>query len=121
VHEDERFWAWTFYVFRHLHRGEYYHIADEIPALRDIVEKWTASLGGYGSFSSRHLEQKEFAQRLFDYDLFPKPELKSLKSSMLDLIEFQLSLRKEIRSELGIDWKTSDAAIEKITSLIRSL
>lgn len=121
VHEDERFWAWSFYVYGHLHRGEYYHIADEISALRDVVEQWAARLGGNAEFSTRHLEKKEFAESLFEYDLFPKPERESLKASMLDLIEIQLKMRKEIQDILGIDWKTSEDAIEKISTLIESL
>ena len=37
-HEDERFWAWTFYCLQHVRRGEYYEIASELHWLRGIVE-----------------------------------------------------------------------------------
>jgi len=121
VHEDERFWAWSFYVFGHLHRGEYYHIAEEFPALRDIVEQWAARLEGRASFNSRHLEKQAFAKALLSYDLFPKARLESLKTCMLDLMELQLELRAEVGEKLGIQWKTTDEAIEKICKLIQSL
>ena len=121
MHEDERFWAWSFYVYGHVHRGEYYHIADEFSALRDIVELWAARLDGLAGFGTRALEKQAFAKPLFEYDLFPKPTLESLKASMLDIIELQLILRAEIEEKLGIKWKASYEAIEKITQLIRSL
>jgi predicted nucleotidyltransferase len=121
VHEDERFWAWAFYVYGHIHRGEYYHIADEFKALRNIVEQWSARLGGHTNFGTRHLENQGYAKRLFDYDLFPKPEIESLKVSMLDLIDLQIILREEIKRKIGIHWKTNDKAIRKITMLIRGL
>ena len=121
VHEDERFWAWSFYVYRHLHRGEYYHIAYAFSELRDIVEKWVARLAGYSRFDTRRLEKKAFGRELLEYDLFPKPILESLKGSMVDLIEIQLMMRKRIEEEYGIKWKTTDDAIEKISKLISSL
>jgi hypothetical protein len=121
VQEDERFWAWSFYVYQHLHRGEYYHIAHEFFALRDIVETWTARLAGYSRFRTRRLEKKAFGRELLEHDLFPKPDLDSLKGSMLDLIGIQLKMRKEIEDKHGINWKTSDDAIEKIVTLVRSL
>jgi len=121
VHEDERFWAWSFYVYRHVHRGDYYHIAYEFSALRDIVEKWSARLAGESRFGTRELENKDFAQRLLEYDLFPKPNKESLKGSMLDTIEVQLLMRKEIEEKLRISWKTTDNAIEKISKLIENL
>jgi hypothetical protein len=121
VHEDERFWAWSFYVYRHLHRGEYFHIASAFSELRDIVEQWVARLAGYSRFDTRHLEKKAFGRELLAYDLFPKPKLESLKRSMVDLLEIQLLMRKRIEEEYGIRWKTTDAAIEKISKLIRRL
>jgi hypothetical protein len=121
VHEDERFWAWSFYVYRHLHRGEYYHIAYVFSELRDIVEKWVARLVGYSRFDTRRLEKKAFGRELLEYDLFPKPKLESLNRSMVDLLEIQLLMRKRIEEEYGIKWKTTDEAIERISKLISSL
>lgn len=121
VHEDERFWGWSFYVYGHLHRGEYYHIASDFSALRDIIERWVARLAGYPGFSTRHLEDKEYCRRLLQYDLFPKPVRESLKASMLEAIEAQLMLRREIGEKIGLTWKTTDKAIEKITKLIENL
>ncbi len=103
VHEDERFWAWLFYSYQHVHRGEYYHIAYEFSSLRDLVEKWAARLAGASGFSTRRLEKEAFGKKLLDYDLFPKPDRVSLKASLLDLIEIQLLMRKEIGAKLGIN------------------
>jgi hypothetical protein len=121
VHEDERFWAWLFYLYNHVHRGEYYHCAYEFPVLRDIVEKWVARLGGYAHFGSRRLESAPWAGRLLVCDLFPKPDRASLKSCLLSVIDIQLELRKEIAKKLDVDWKTDDKAIAKISQLIRAL
>jgi hypothetical protein len=121
IHEDERFWAWIFYLYSHVHRGEYYHAAYEFPAIRDILEKWAARLGGYSYFNSRYLEDKEFSDPLLENDLFPKPDLESLKISMIDALELQLSLRKRITEDVGLSWETTQSAIEKIENLIRSL
>jgi hypothetical protein len=121
VHEDERFWAWSFYIYQHVHRGEYYHVAYEFPALRDIVETWAARLAGHAGFDSRYLENKAFANRLLDADLSPQPNRASLKAAMMDAIEIQLSLREEIGEKLGINWHTKKAAIEKISRLIAGL
>jgi hypothetical protein len=121
VHEDERFWAWSFYVYRHLHRGEYYHIAYAFSELRDVIEKWVARLAGYSRFGTRRLEKQAFGRELLAYDLFPKPKLESLKRSMVNLLEIQLLMRKRIEEEYGIKWKTTDEAIEKISKLISDL
>ena len=121
IHEDERFWAWLFYCYGHIHRGECYHIADEFPALRDIVQKWAARLDGLAAFGTRHLEKQAFARPLFEYDLFPRPTRQSLKACMLDIIALQRILRAQISQQQGIQWKTTDQAIDKITGLIESL
>ena len=121
VHDDERFWAWMFYLFNHVHRGEYYHCASEFYALRDILERWVALLVGKYRFNSRHLEDQHFADPLFENDLFPKPDLVSLKTSMLDAIRVQLSLRPRIAQADGLTWKTADEAISKIEGLVDDL
>ena len=121
VHEDERFWAWIFYLYSHVHRGEYYHSAYEFPAIRDILEKWAARLGGYSFFNSRHLEDHAYADQLKENDLFPKPDRESMRVSMLDAIQVQLSLRRKIAKEPGITWNTTDDAIEKFVNLVNIL
>jgi predicted nucleotidyltransferase len=119
VHEDERFWAWLVYLYNHVHRGEYYVCAYGFPELRDILEQWMARLAGQARFSPRRLESAPWAERLLGRDLFPRPDRKSLKACMLGAIELQLQLRVEI--EPGTAWKTSPAAIAKITGLIKGL
>lgn len=121
VHEDERFWAWLFYLYTHVHRGEYYNGAYEFPAIRDILEQWVARLAGHSQFTSRRLESTEFSECLLEYDLFPRPDRESLKASMLSGIEIQLVLRREIEDKSGIVWKTEANAIEKISNLIKNL
>ena len=69
--------------------------------LRDILERWAALLAGKYRFNSRHLEDQHFADPLFENDLFPKPDLVSLKTSMLDAIRAQLSLRPKIAQWMG--------------------
>ncbi|MBN1579692.1 MAG: nucleotidyltransferase domain-containing protein [Anaerolineae bacterium] len=120
AHEDERFWAWLFYLYNHVHRGEYYHCAYEFPVLRDIIEKWTAGLAGHAHFGSRRLEDKAWADRLLAYDLFPKPDRGSLKACMVNAIEMQLELRREV-TELDVVWRTEARAIAEISRLIEGL
>jgi predicted nucleotidyltransferase len=121
AHEDEQFWAWMFYLYNHVHRGEYYHSANEFPALRDILQKWIARLGGFSHFNSRYLEDNPTADPILVNDLFPKPDRESMKFSMIDAIEVQLDLRRRITASVGIAWKTSNSAIEKIENLVRTL
>jgi hypothetical protein len=119
VHEDERFWAWLVYLYNHVHRGELYHCAYEFPALRDILEQWMARLAGQARFASRRLESALWAERLLTSELFPKPDRESLKVCMLDAITLQLELRQAI--DPGAPWRTTQAAIDKITGMIQSL
>jgi len=121
IHEDERFWAWMFYLYNHVHRGEYYHSASEFYALRDILQRWSAKLGGTTHFNSRQLEDASYADPLLENDLFPKPDQESLKVSMLDAIEVQRSLRQRIKEKVGINWKTTVIAMNKIENLVKSL
>lgn len=121
VHEDERFWAWMFYLYNHVHRGEYYHCAYEFPALRDILEKWVTRLAGHAHFDSRWLEWAHWADLLIENDLFPSPNLESMKVSMLEAIRLYLDLRQRITTQLKPKWNTSDRAIDKITRLVEGL
>jgi len=121
VHEDERFWAWLFYLYNHVHRGEYYHCAYEFPVLRDIIEKWAARLAGQARFESRRLESATWAGRLLACDLFPRPDRVSLKACMVNAIEIQLELRSEIENKMGVSWKTNERAIVKISRMIDDL
>ena len=121
IHEDERFWAWTFYLYSHLHRGEYYNCASEFPMIRSIVEKWTARLEEGSNFSPRRLELKPYSNQLIDNNLFPHPQLKSLKNSMLYLIEVYKKLRKEVERKYRIKWRTTDQAVDKIIKFVESL
>jgi hypothetical protein len=120
VHEDERFWAWLVYLYNHVHRGEVYECAYGFPELRDILEQWSARLGGHARFGARHLERAPWARQLLESDLFPKPDRASLKASMLAAIELQLELRDEI-GKRGVAWKTTQAAIDKVAGLVESL
>ena len=126
VHEDERFWAWTFYCYSHVHRGEYYHVAYEFPVLRDILEQWTARLAGYPGFNSRRIDQEPRFAILLQHDIFPKPERSSLKLALLQSISFQRILREKVETFFlakgrDLRWNTSDDAIVKITGLVESL
>jgi hypothetical protein len=121
LHEDERFWAWMFYLYTHVHRGEYYHVAYEFPAIRDILEKWTARLAGFDKFNSRRLENHDFADLLLENDLFPRPDKESMKMSMVNAIGIQLKLRNVIKKQLDIEWKTDDHAVKMISKFVESL
>jgi hypothetical protein len=121
VHDDERFWAWSVYLYNHIHRGEYYHCAYEWPALRHILERWAANLAGKAQFASRRLESAPYAERLLAYDLFPKPERASLGAALLAAIRLQLALRTEISARFGVAWKTKPRALEKISGLVQDL
>ncbi len=121
VHEDERFWAWSFFLYSHINRGEYYDGAREFPPLRNIVEQWTARLAGKHEFISRKLETEIYAKDLLQNNLFPDPNQLALKTAMKDLTRLQLDLRKTLEKKHGIKWKISQAAISKIRGLIDHL
>jgi Nucleotidyltransferase domain len=121
VHDDERFWAWSVYLYNHIHRGEYYHCAYEFPALRAVLERWAARLAGEPQFASRRLESAPYAKRLLAYDLFPKPDRPSLRGSLLAAIRLQLALRTEMAARFGVAWKAESRATERVASLVESL
>jgi hypothetical protein len=115
VHEDERFWAWTYYCVRHVERGEYYEIASELHWLRGIVEAWRARLAGHAAFSYRRAESH--------YDLgdlvetFPRPERKELKRALLKLIQLQ----EFQRARIDADWQTTESARARIKAMVEAL
>lgn len=114
-HEDERFWAWTYYCLRHVERGEYYEVASELWWLRRIVEAWRARLAGDPEFRYRRAERR--------YDLadlaetFPAPNRSSLKHALLKLIE----LHERQRASIDADWRTSDEARRRISAMVEAL
>jgi Nucleotidyltransferase domain len=115
VHEDERFWAWTYYCVRHVDRGEYYEVASELHWLRGIVEAWRARLAGHPAFSYRRAESH--------YDLgdlaetFPRPERKELKRALLRLID----LHELQREGIDADWQTTEATRARIRAMVEAL
>ena len=123
VHEDERFWAWMFYVWQHIDRGEYYHVASEIAALRNIVEQWGARLAGTPRFEHRRLEQRPDSgadlERLGA--MFPDPERGVQRRACLSMIELQNELRSRVSERVAPEWTTTASARERITALIRAL
>ena len=121
IHEDERFWAWIFWLYGHVNRGEYYDAALEFPTIRDIFEQWCARLGGEAKFDSRKVEKSQFYKELTKSDLFPKPERDSLKAAMEALIQEYSGLRKRIDDEQSVKWNTNTKTIKKIRSLVASI
>ena len=121
-HEDERFWAWTFYCVRHIQRGEYYHVALEFHFLRGIIEQWHARLSGQALFPGRHTEVRcdpEFLARLAP--CFPRADRDSLKQGLLQLIELQHDLRFRISQLADVCWRTRDDARVRIEQSVRGL
>ncbi len=121
VHEDEQFWAWLFFLYSHVNRGEYYDGASEFPPIRNIVEQWIARLAGKHEFVSRKLENEVYAKKLLQNDIFPSPNRRSLKTAIINLAKLQLDLRSEIEKKYEIKWKTGQGAILKISELINDL
>ena len=115
VHEDERFWAWQVFCLQHVRRGEYYSIASEIHALRDIVEQWQARLIGQPFFTVRRAESIYDTAELAR--AFPAPNAGELKEALLTLIE----IHDRQRARLDLPWRTSDQARAQITAWVREL
>ena len=115
VHEDERFWAWTFYCLRHVERGEYYEIASELHWLRGIVEAWRARLAGRPEFSPRRAESYYELSDLAE--TFATPDLASLKRALLKLID----LHERQRSSIQAEWRTSDETMRRIRAMVEAL
>jgi hypothetical protein len=122
VHQDERFWAWMFYVATHVARGEYYDCAVSFYMLREIVESWHARLQNAHKFNVRRVEFREpgnLRERLAQ--CFPRPERESLRDGSLALIALQKELRPQVASAAGCQWRTSEGAMAKVEALIASL
>jgi hypothetical protein len=115
VHEDERFWAWTYYCLQHVRRGEYYEIASELHWLRGIVEAWRARLAGQPEFSPRRAESYYDVADLAE--TFPAPNRKALRAALLKLID----LHERQRAAIDADWTTSPEARERIHSMVEAL
>jgi Nucleotidyltransferase domain len=115
VHEDERFWAWTYYCLRHVDRGEYYEVASELHWLRGIVEAWRAREAGHPAFSYRRAESHYDVADLAD--TFPRPDRQELKRALLRLIE----LHERQRAAVDAKWATTDAARARIRAMVEAL
>ncbi len=122
IHDDERIWAWLFYCYLHIARGEYYTLAADFFMLRGIVEKWIAHFRYRSPFGTRRLESK-FSLEDLDLlkNLFPIPEKTSLMNACDSLIDIMSELRTEISSQLGDIWRTSETSIKKVKSAFRDL
>jgi Nucleotidyltransferase domain len=121
VHEEERIWAWIYYCARHVQRGEYYDVACEFHALRQIVEAWHARLGGKAFFDVRRVHEREPETMSLFADLFPSPERGSQKRALRLLIEIHDRQREEISGSLGIPWRTPPAGRALIRRLVEAL
>jgi hypothetical protein len=115
AHEDERFWAWTYYCLRHIQRGELYEVASELWWLRGIVEAWRARLMGHPEFRYRRAEAYYDVAELAE--TFPAPERKSLKGALLKLID----LHERQRTAVEADWRTTDGARRRIRGMVEAL
>jgi hypothetical protein len=122
IHDDERIWAWLYYCYLHIARGEYYTIAADFFSLRGIVEKWIAHFKYQSVFRTRRLEFEFLNNDLNELkNLFPQPEKESLIHACENLIKITIKLRNEIEEQLGEIWRTSDNSIAKIKSLFQAL
>jgi predicted nucleotidyltransferase len=121
VHEEERIWAWIYYCVRHVQRGEYYDVASDFQALREIVEAWHARLRGKALFDIRRVHEREPETMSLFADLFPRPARESQKRALSLLIEIHDRQREEIERSLGITWRTSSEGRELIRKLVESL
>lgn len=121
VHEEERIWAWIYYCARHVQRGEYYDVASDFGALREIVETWHARLRGKPFFDIRRVDEREpETMRLFA-DLFPRPTRESETQALRVLIDIHDRQRQEVDDSLAIEWRTSPAGRERIRRLVEAL
>ncbi|MHA2203963.1 MAG: hypothetical protein ACW991_09770, partial [Candidatus Hodarchaeales archaeon] len=115
IHDDERVWAWLFYSYVHIARGEYYAIAADFSWLRGIAEKWIAHFHYEMNFETRRLE---FLFEIDDLEnlgkLFPLPEKESLITACQILLTLLLELRGSIESQIPITWNTTPRCINKI-------
>jgi hypothetical protein len=121
VHEEERIWAWLYWCLRHAQRGEYYDVASDFKALREIVEAWHGRLGGNAFFDLRRVHEREPATVNRFADLFPRPTRESLKQALRVLIEIHDQQRAEVDGSLMIEWRTAPETRERIRLLVEGL
>ena len=122
VHDDERFWAWTHYCCSHALRGEYYDAAFFMKDLRNIVENWHAKLNGSSSFDSRRAETRWSGDFILEMQkTFACPDRLSIAQAFQTLIKIQLEQRRVLSENEGFTWKTSEAAIRKISQMVYQL
>lgn len=122
VHEEERVWTWIHYAWCHIARGEYYDIASEFAFLRKIPHIWFARLNGADQFNSRRLEAR--GESLFIEKMtlcYPIPDRVSLKIALLNLIKVHNEQREQVNRIFFPNWKTTQAARDKITKLVSEL
>ena len=122
VHEDERFWTWIHFAWGHIARGELYDISSQLEFFRAIPHAWQARLDGRAYFSARRFEQrggKEFVEKM--RRTYSGPELSTLKTALLALIEIHNLQRASLDASLKPQWKTTSIAREKITQLVKEL
>ena len=82
LHEEERYWAWLFYLYGRENRGEYYNGAVEFPVIRNIHEQWIARLAGKAGFTLRRVESATYYPDITQVYLFPTPNKDLLKEAM---------------------------------------
>ncbi len=122
VHEEERFWKWTHYSWCHTGRGEYYDDASSFGIMRGIIQTWYARLKGIEKFDTRRLEQR--GETTFIESMrpcFPTPDRPSMKAALLHLIDLHNQQRAEVDRLIGPQWKTTQAARDKIIRLVREI
>ena len=122
VHEDERFWTWTHYLWCHIARGEYYDAASDLAPVIQLVQTWHARLGGFADFDTRRLEQR--GEQKFIEDMTPcfaKPIRQELKTALLKLIEIHNEQRKKVEELIAPQWTTAQLARDRISQLVGAL
>ncbi|MFX1366509.1 MAG: nucleotidyltransferase domain-containing protein [Promethearchaeota archaeon] len=122
IHDDERFWAWLFYSYQHIARGEYYKITTEFEALRQIIENWYSYFVYKTSFTTKYFEFSKKDKFLnIMKNLFPIPDKESLLKAFRSLIAVYQDLRELVESEYSIIWKINKKSIDKIKTYFNSL
>ncbi len=122
VNDDERFWAWIHFSCSHALRGEYYAAAFFMKDLRKIVETWHAKLSGATAFHSRKTESRwspDFISQM--NTIFAVPNRTSIAGAFRTLIKIQTEQRRLLAAQQKVKWKTSEAAIQKMTAMITQL
>ena len=122
VHDEERFWAWAFYLLQHVRRGEYYDVAADLGALRQIVETWHARLAGVSRFITRRVETRESPTFVAELaETFARPDRASLKRALRALIRLHDRQRIDIDALHAMPWRTAAGARVQITRMVEDL